>query len=334
MNYRWVRAITERFGRVNFGRLEIEVTVDDPKVYTKPWTVKISQMLQPDTDLIDFIYAEKGQTTHGCRRQRGCEMTMLAAFVVAALAAPLPGQWLHYPNPGMPRTADGKPNLSAPTPRTADGKPDLSGIWALQRPLACAATGCVPPEFGNIAVSLKDGLPYQPWARELAKNRRESLRMDDPISHCLPPGIVELETIAYKKIVQTPGLLLILHETEASYRQIFTDGRSLPVDPNPAFNGYSIGKWEGETLVVQTAGFRDGIWLDVGGDPVTDAAKITERFRRVNYGRLEIDLTVDDLKAYTKPWTVKLTQVLEADTDLMDNICLENEKDMKHMVGK
>jgi hypothetical protein len=145
---------------------------------------------------------------------------------------------------------------------------------------------------------------------------------------------VELETIAYKKIVQTPGLLLILHETEASYRQIFTDGRSLPVDPNPAFNGYSIGKWEGDTLVVQTAGFRDGIWLDVGGDPVTDAAKITERFRRVNYGRLEIDLTVDDPKAYTKPWTVKLTQVLEADTDLMDNICLENEKDMKHMVGK
>ena len=134
-------------------------------------------------------------------------MTMRAAFVVAALAAPLPAQWLHYPTPGMPRTADGKPNLSAPTPRTADGKPDLSGIWALQRPLACAATGCVPPEFGNIAVSLKDGLPYQPWARDLAKNRRESLRMDDPISHCLPPGIVELETIAYKKIVQTPGLL-------------------------------------------------------------------------------------------------------------------------------
>jgi len=258
-------------------------------------------------------------------------MTMLAAFVVAALAAPLPGQWLHYPTPGMPRTADGKPNLSAPTPRTADGRPDLSGIWALQRPLACAATGCVPPEFGNIAVSLKDGLPYQPWARDLAKNRRESLRMDDPISHCLPPGIVELETIAYKKIVQTPGLLLVLNEYNSSFRQIFTDGRPSPTIDQTAWDGYSTGKWEGDTLVVQTTGFRDGQWLDTEGNLLTDAAKVTERFHRPDFGHLEVEITVDDPKAYTKPFTFKVKQVLVSDTELIEFICLENEKDIQHM---
>jgi hypothetical protein len=259
-------------------------------------------------------------------------MRIFSAVIV--LAVPLTAQWLHYPTPGIPRTADGKPDLSAPTPRTADGKPDLSGVWAMQRSLPCQPMGCVPPEFGNIAVSLKDGLPFQPWARELARSRQESLRMDDPISHCIPPGIVELQTISFKKIVQTPGLLLILHENDANYRQIFTDGRPQLQGPQPTFNGYSTGKWEGDTLVVETSGFRDGIWLDVSGHPITDAAKVTERFRRVNYGRLEIDLTVDDPKAYTKPWTVKLVQLLQADTDLMDNTCLENEKDMKHMVGK
>jgi hypothetical protein len=261
-------------------------------------------------------------------------MKAFAAMMVVAWAVPLSAQWLHYPTPGIPRTADGKPNLSAPAPRAADGKPDLSGVWAMQRNLPCEPMGCVPPEFGNIAVSLKDGLPLQPWASELARSRQDSLRMDDPISHCIPPGIVELEMIAFKKIVQAPGLLLMLHETDASYRQIFTDGRPRLQDPQPTFNGYSTGKWEGDTLVVETSGFRDGIWLDVSGHPITDAAKVTERFRRVSYGRLEIDLTIDDPKAYTKPWTVKLIQLLQADTDLMDSICLENEKDMKHMVGK
>jgi hypothetical protein len=178
-------------------------------------------------------------------------------------------------------------------------------------------------------------LPYQPWALELAKTRRASLRKDDPLSHCLPIGILELQTIPmYRKIIQVPGLLVILNEYNASYRQIFTDGRPLPVDPQPSWVGYSTGKWEGDTLVVQTTGFRDGIWLDTGGDPITDAAKVTERFRRVNYGRLEVEVTVDDPKAYTKPWTVKLAQILMLDTDLLDYICLENEKDLSHFVVK
>ena len=133
-------------------------------------------------------------------------------------------------------------------------------------------------------------------------------------------------------MVQTPGLLLILNEYNKTYRQIFTDGRPLPTDPQPTWDGYSIGKWDGDTVVVETTGFRDGIWLDTSGDPLTDAAKVTERFRRVNYGHLEIEFTVDDPKAYTKPWTIKLNQILMLNTDLLDYICLENEKDLRHLV--
>jgi hypothetical protein len=266
-------------------------------------------------------------------------MWMAALAVPAVFVVPLAAQWVSYPTPGIPRTADGKPNLSAPTPRTSDGKPDLSGIWDMEHNRPCPPDGCndtqPPQEFFNIAWSLKGGLPYQPWAAELAKSRQVSLRINDPISHCLPIGIVERLTIpTFRKIVQTPGLLVVLSEHNASYRQIFTDGRPMPNDPQPAWDGYSIGKWDGETLVVQTTGFRDGIWMDTSGNVLTDAAKVTERYRRVNYGRLEIELTVDDPKAYTKPWTVKLNQILAADTDLLDYICLENEKDLKHLVGK
>jgi hypothetical protein len=138
----------------------------------------------------------------------------------------------------------------------------------------------------------------------------------------------------FKKITQTPRLVVILYEYNATYRQILTDGRPLPADPNPSWNGYSSGKWEGDTLVVETTGIRDGLWLDMSGSPLSDAARITERFRRVNYGNLEIEVTVDDSKAYTKPWTVKLNQTIKLDTDLLDYMCLENEKDVQHLVGK
>jgi hypothetical protein len=137
-----------------------------------------------------------------------------------------------------------------------------------------------------------------------------------------------------RKVVQVPGLVLIIYERDTSYRQIFTDGRPLPVDPQPSWNGYSSGKWDGDTLVVQTHGFRDGLWLDRNGSPMTDAAKITERFRRLNYGTLQIELTVDDPKAYKAPWTVKLKQTLMPDTELLDYVCLENEKDIPNLVGK
>ena len=261
-----------------------------------------------------------------------------AMVIAAVLAVPLAAQW-SYPTAGVPQTKDGKPNLSAPAPRMSDGKPDFSGTWDVEHNKPCPPAGCVdfyaPEEFGNIAWGLKSGLPYQPWAADLAKSRSAALRKDDPLSHCLPIGIVELQTIPmFRKIIQVPGFLLIIHEYNASYRQIFTDGRPMPVDPNPAWNGYSTGKWEGDTLVVETTGFRDGIWLDTHGDPITDAAKVTERFRRVNYGRMEVEVTVDDPKAYTKPWTIKLNQLLQLDTDLLDYICLENEKDLTHFVVK
>jgi len=265
---------------------------------------------------------------------------MTRSFIPALIiAAPLWSQWISYPTPGVPRTADGKPNLSAPAPRTADGKPDLSGMWGWEDNRPCPPDGCadqkVGQEFINIGWSLKGGLPLQPWAAELRKSRGAANGGGDPQTRCLPRGAVRILTDGlFKKFVQTPRLLVILTERNASYRQIFTDGRPLPVDPNPSWNGYSSGKWEGDALVVQTNGFLDGSWLDAGGTPLTDAAKVTERFRRPNFGKLQIEITVDDPKAYTKPWTVTLNQPIKVDTELLDYICLENERDVAHLVGR
>src|SRR5271163_3495530 len=259
-------------------------------------------------------------------------MRNAVGIVIYLLCSPLSAQWLNYPTPGIPRLPDGKPNLTAPAPRTGDGKPDLSGIWGLACPIAnntngtvtganvfCATEISVPPEFFNFGQSMKEGLPYQPWAAEVVQKTRAAGRPDDPLSRCFPPGMVRLTVFPlFRKMIQIPGLLVILNEHNASYRQIFTDGRPLPVDPNPSWNGYSSAKWEGDTLVVQTIGFRDGLWLDTGGSPLTDAAKITERFKRPNFGRMEIEITVDDPKAYTKPWTIKLDHSIKLDTDLLD----------------
>lgn len=267
--------------------------------------------------------------------------SVLRLLAFGLFLSSLSGQWLDYPTPGVPRTPDGKPNLFAACPRTADGKPDLSGLWEPVYNRAGAPPppfeGCTPVsrEFLNIGSSLKEGLPYQPWAAELVRKRRPEERANDPITHCLPAGLIRLHTYALlKKVIQTPGLILILNELDASYRQIFTDGRPLPIDPNPSWNGYSSGKWEGDTLVVQSNGFRDGMWVDAAGSPLTDAAKITERFQRVDFGHLEIEITVDDPKAYTKPWTVKLDQTIKLDTDLIDSVCHENEKDVQHLIVK
>jgi hypothetical protein len=255
------------------------------------------------------------------------------------LLCPLTGQWLDHPTAGVPRTPDGKPDLAAACPRTADGKPDLTGLWIMPatHPANPDFPGCAPvsDEFINIAASLKGGLPYRAWAAALVKKRRTEQRVNDPMSRCIPIGPVRLHTWnGPQKFVQTPGLLIIMNELDTTYRQIFMDGRSLPSDPNPTWNGYSTGKWDGDTLVVQTSGFRDGMWLDAMGNPMTDAAKITERFRRINFGRMDIEVTVDDPKAYTKPWTVTLHQVIKLDTDLLDFYCAEDEKDAGHLSPK
>jgi hypothetical protein len=198
----------------------------------------------------------------------------------------------------------------------------------------CMPEFAVPQLFGDIGRGVKGGLPYQPWAADLVKTRKAQDGQGDPTSHCLPGGIAKLHTAALlRKIVQAPGLIVFLTERNASYRQIFTDGRPLPEDPNPSWNGYSTGRWEGDTLVVETVGFGDGQWLDRAGSPLTSAGRMTERFRRPNFGALEIELTVNDPKAYTRPWTVQLQQKLAVDTELLDYICLENERDTVHFIA-
>jgi hypothetical protein len=257
---------------------------------------------------------------------------VLCLVVSFAATIPLMAQWLPFPTPGVPKTAAGQPNLEAPAPRTADGKPDLSGLWRggggggqrgtpSDSPVPLAA-------FRNIGAAFKEGLPLQPWAADLLKKRMADNSKDNPEAHCLPMGILQFHTQgAPRKFIQTPGLIVILYEASSGIRQIFTDGRTIPNnDPQPWWYGYSVGKWEGDTLVVDTGGLRDDGWLDINGSPLTEAAKITERFRRVNYGRMEIDVTIDDPKAYTKPWTVRVIQQIMLDSELMEFICQENNR--------
>ena len=271
---------------------------------------------------------------------RQLQLTSAVAVLLTIISTPAHAQWLNYPTAGVPKTAAGTPDLAAPAPKTADGKPDLSGLWGNMCPTAngtvmCAPEVAVPQLFGDIGRGVKGGLPYTPWAADLVKARKAENGKDDPTSHCLPGGVAKLHTSALlRKIIQAPGLVVFMTERNASYRQIFTDGRPLPKDPNPSWNGYSTGHWDGDTLVVETIGFQDGQWLDRAGSPLTEAAKMTEKFRRPNYGTLQIELTVDDPKAYTKPWTIPLSQSIILDTELLDYICLENEKDDLHLVGK
>jgi hypothetical protein len=292
-----------------------------------------------------------------------------AIAVMAAVPVAVPAQWPAFKTSGVPRDAKGEPDLNGPTPRTPDGKPDLSGIWQNGRPgggpgggqgggqrggqrggagggaPAAPAAPAAPPApatpesgppaatFGNAGSGFKDGLPYQPWAADLVKQRMADNSKDNPDAHCLPMGFMQFHNHPEpRKIIQTPGVLLIIYEANSGLRQIFTDGRSLPgKDAEPWWYGYSIGKWEGDTLVVETTGFIDGGWLDVRGSPLTEAAKVVEKFRRPNYGNLEIEITVDDPKAYTKPWTVKVNQRILPDTELIEFIC--QDRDATHYVG-
>ena len=242
--------------------------------------------------------------------------------VLSLAAAPLSAQWLKIRTPGIPRTPDGKPNLSAPAPRTPDGKPDLSGVWQVNGKY-----------LQNIAADLKPGeVPYQPWAEALYNQRRTGTRShDDPASRCIP-GMPKLTALPYPfKIVNAPGMLLILSEGFTTFRQIFTDGRALPKDPDPAWLGYSVGRWDGDDFVVDTIGINATTWLDNAGRPHSDALHLIERFRRKDFGHLDIVMTFDDPKAYTRPWSVTEDAHLMADTDLLEYICSEDEKDFQHL---
>jgi hypothetical protein len=249
----------------------------------------------------------------------------ISAFIVLLwAAASLPAQWLHYPTPGIPRTPDGKPNLSAPAPRTADGKPDLSGIWVIK-------DGKYFQDLGAGGVEI----PMLPWAKELYEARKKNLQKGHPSERCLGHGVADFDTLAApRKIIQATSVIAILFESYHQYRQILMDGRPLPEPSQPSYQGYSIGRWEGDTLVVETNGVNDSGWLDMNGHPQTETTHITERFTRRNFGHIDLQLTIDDTKAYSKPWMVALTGWdLLPDEELIEAIC-ENEKDSGHLVGK
>jgi hypothetical protein len=247
-------------------------------------------------------------------------MIACVSFVGAAAQA----QWLDYPNPGIPRTPDGKPDLAAPAPRTPDGKPDLSGIWR----------GPGPGSYDrNIARDLKPD-DIQPWAEALYQQRVLDLGKDAPRANCLPDPFAYYHMVDLARFVQTPALIVVMYQgtTNSVHRTIFTDGRKLPVDPNPAWMGYSIGHWEGDTMVVETAGFNDRSWLDIEGHPHTEALRITERFRRRDFGHMDLDMTIDDPKAFARPFTLHIDKTLMPDTDLLESIC-ENDRSVTHMLG-
>jgi hypothetical protein len=281
------------------------------------------------------------------RRIAGIRRAVFGVLLTTAVAMPVAGfaQWLRYPTADVPRTRDGKPNLRAPGPRLPDGKPDFSGIWQSARKVACtpemsrfidcgAEIGGSPLAM-SMGTDLPTGLPYQPWAAALVKQRTADNSKDDPHARCLPDNPPRPYGLPHMtKAVHTPKLLVLLNEVNAMYRQIFIDGRPLPVDPNPSWNGYSTAVWEGDTLVVRTNGFRDGLWLDMAGSPLTDAALMTERFRRPDYGTLDVQITIDDRKAYTRPWTVQMPQKITLDTELIDEICLENEQSSRRLRGQ
>lgn len=247
--------------------------------------------------------------------------------VAVAMSTPASAQWLNQPTAGLPRTPDGKPNLTAPTPRAPDGKPDLSGLWLK-----------ISPKYSrNIAADLKQD-EIQPWARALVEERRENLGKDYMNVKCVPlgPGYVtsaDSTGAEMMKIVQTPGLIIILNP-DLTYRQIFLDGRTLESSPNPSWMGYSVGHWEGETLVVESFGFNDRTWLDHDGHPHTEALRVTERYRRRNAGNLDIEVTFSDPGAYAKPWTAAVRAELAPDTEMIEWVCNEGRSGLEHWVGK
>jgi len=251
-----------------------------------------------------------------------------AMMTIAALVMSVPvfAQWTNFPTTGVPRLPNGKPNMNAPAPKTADGKPDFSGTWQ--------------PLFGytgNIAKDLKPGeVSFQPWAEALYKHRVETQGKEDPQAYCVLSGVPREHVVPYPfKILNTAnGIIVILYEALHSYRQLFMDGRKLPKAPNPTWMGYSVGHWEGDTLVVESLGFVDNNWLDNSGHPGTESLRLTEKFRRPDFGHINLEMTIDDPKAYTKPWTVHLQFLADPDTDLIEYVCSENEKDLHHLVGK
>ncbi len=250
----------------------------------------------------------------------------VAALYLASAATLATAQWLHLPTPGIPRKPDGKPDLAAAAPQTADGQPDLSGLWLLN---------AGPGNLANVTSSLKTA-DVRPWAEQLYKERLSNLGRDDPWTvGCLPAGPRSILKggDGPARIVQTPSAIVILYD-DLTYRQIFLDGRVLEKDPNPSWMGYSVGHWDGDTLIVESNGFKDRSWLDMGGHPHTEGLHTTERYRRISFGHMDVQVTFDDPQAYAKPWSISFVANLAPDTAMLEYVCAEDEKDRVHLIGR
>jgi hypothetical protein len=247
-------------------------------------------------------------------------------ITVALLLLPvsLSAQWLDWRTPGIPRTADGKPNMTAPVPRTPDGKPELSGMWQPE---------VNPYRFSLIHDLKEEAVLLSPAAKAILRQRIKDFHRDDPVTNCLPTGPSEMFNVAYR-IIQTPALVALLYESGTGrYRQIYMDGRKLPEDPIPTWLGYSVGHWEGDTLVVESAGFNDRTWLDRVGHPHSEKLRVTERFRRIDFGHMQFQITYEDPEMLTKPLSASLTMNYVADNDMLENVCSEGNVDRAHLVG-
>ena len=260
-----------------------------------------------------------------------------AAIVLAALWLSAPGfaQWLHYPTPGIPRLPNGQPNLSAPAPRTPDGRPDLSGIWAAECSIYDSGGCFLQSRFFDLARGLNpEDVQMTPWASVVQAQRESRQHVDDPYGYCLPPGVPRIDFGGGPfKVLQTPAITAILYETLVGmiFRQVFTDGRPLTASDQPTWLGYSVGRWESDTFIVESTGFRDGGWLDtLKGRPSSDALHVTERFRRTDFGHMDLAITITDPKAYVKPWTIHAALNLQPDTELIEAFCDEHDKTMEH----
>jgi hypothetical protein len=257
-------------------------------------------------------------------------------FLVAGM--PAFGQWINHPSANIPRTSDGKPDLAAPAPRTPDGKPDLSGIWNSNfnpkiPPGVLLASSTLPGFDLQAWRTAAAPIPMTPWAEAVFNERTRNFARDMPSARCLPHGIPEGMMLDTFKIMQYPGTTLVLYEEFARFRQIFTDGRNQPQEMNPAWLGYSVGKWDGDALVVETRGLNDRSWLDPAGHPHSDQLRITERFHRKSLGQMDLEVTFEDPVAYREPWSATLRFELAPDTELIENVC-DNEKDRQHLVGR
>ena len=280
------------------------------------------------------------------RSNNSISITLAALTALVAGAAPLPAQWPQHQTEG-PRTASGELDLKAPAPKAPDGHPDLSGVWQPMRLNSGNGRGrgaAAPPrapgeppaaQFGDLGAGFEHGLPYTEWGRKTRDERKANNSKDNPDAHCKPLGLMQLHTHPFeKKIVQGRGTIVIMYNANNDVRQILTNGQTLP-EPGPGLTpwwyGYSVGKWEGDTLVVTTVGFRDDVWLDVNGSPLTSSGKLVERFTRLNFGTLRIDVTIEDPKAYTEPFTVRVMQRLMPDGELFESVC--EDRDATHYVG-